>query len=83
MKRIDALPPNLAPRGLGRVEAAAYVGISVNTFDNLVNAGQMPPPKIIGARKIWDRHAVDKAFAALPDQNGNREYDDVWSRVAV
>jgi hypothetical protein len=31
-----------------------------------VKDGRMPRPKQIGARRIFDRHALDAAFAALP-----------------
>lgn len=54
------LPPSLAPRGLSRIEAAAYVGMSPNHFDAQVRAGRMPRPKRVpGAedtrgRLIWD-----------------------------
>ena len=61
------LPPNLAPRGIGRVGAASYIGISPSKFDELVADGRMPPPKRIDGRKIWDVKALDKAFEALPE----------------
>jgi predicted DNA-binding transcriptional regulator AlpA len=68
--RHTALPPTLAPRGLSRPEAAAYIGVGVCKFDRLVEAGQMPRAKDLGGRKVWDRHALDIAFAALPDEAG-------------
>jgi predicted DNA-binding transcriptional regulator AlpA len=61
------LPQSLAPRGLSREEAAAYVGVSPSLFDALVKDGRMPVPKRINSRKVWDRLQVDGAFAALPD----------------
>lgn len=54
-------------RGLSREEAAVYVGVSPTTFSELVEAGRMPPPKLIGARRVWDLVALDSAFEALPD----------------
>jgi predicted DNA-binding transcriptional regulator AlpA len=75
-----SLPPNLAPRGLSRVEAAGYVGIGVGLFDKLVAQRLMPKPKRIARRLVWDRFKLDEAFAALPDEDG--EPDDVWSRAA-
>lgn len=64
----------LAPRGLDRLEAAAYVGVSATTFDGLVLDGRMPKGKRVGdperGRVVWDRHALDAAFAALPDSDG-------------
>jgi predicted DNA-binding transcriptional regulator AlpA len=60
------LPPSLPPRGLSRAVAAAYIGISPTLFDELVKDGRMPRPKLINSRTIWDRHAIDEAFSALP-----------------
>jgi predicted DNA-binding transcriptional regulator AlpA len=63
----DILPPSLAPRGLSRVQAAVYVGISPTKFDELVKDGRMPRPKRVDHRTVWDRIRLDEAFAALPD----------------
>ena len=76
MPRYDALPPQLAPRGLCREAAAQYVGVSAAKFDQLVDAGDMPGPKTIGSRKVWDREALDVAFVALPDDDGINEWDE-------
>jgi excisionase family DNA binding protein len=75
-RRREVLPPNLAPRGLSRAEAAAYVGVSVGTFTLMVGDGRMPPPKVIGTRLVWDRLALDRAFAELPDAGGRAEEDE-------
>lgn len=75
MARREALPPNLPPRGLSREEAAAYVGLSPGSFDKLVQEGGMPPPKRVGARKIWDIRAVDRAFAKLPRHSQINPWD--------
>lgn len=64
---VNVLPPSLAPRGLSRVQAAAYVGVSASLFDAMVDDGRMPRPKCINARRVWDRVQLDEAFAALPD----------------
>jgi predicted DNA-binding transcriptional regulator AlpA len=53
--------------------AAEYVGVSPSKFDELVRVGQLPKPKRIGARVLWDRHAVDAAFANLPGDNDNQD----------
>ncbi|MGE3712229.1 MAG: helix-turn-helix transcriptional regulator, partial [Hyphomicrobiaceae bacterium] len=63
----DVLPSSLPPRGLSRIEAAAYVGISPTKFDELVSDGRMPGPKRIDGRRVWDRLQLDRAFNALPD----------------
>lgn len=83
--RTDVLPASLPPRGLSREEAAAYVGVGVTKFDAMVTDGRMPHPKKIDGRRVWDRHRLDSAFAALPTEGGddNEGADDVWDRVAV
>lgn len=62
------------PRGLNRAEAARYVGVSPNTFDKLVAEGRMPRAKRVGARLIFDRQALDVAFATL-GEDGERVND--------
>lgn len=61
-----ASPFWLAPRGVSRVDAAAYIGVSPSLFDMLVKDGRMPASKRINARTVWDRREVDAAFDALP-----------------
>lgn len=61
-----ALPANLPPRGLNRLAAAAYIGVSATKFDDMVKDGRMPAPKVVDARRVWDRRALDAAFDALP-----------------
>lgn len=63
--RHEALPPPTR-RGLHREESAAYVGVSPNTFDRMIADGLMPKPKQVYGRKLWDAHALDRAFNALP-----------------
>jgi len=70
---ISPLPLSLPPRGLSRPQAAAVVGVSVGTFDVMVNDGRMPRPKRIGTRKLWDRVRVEEAFVELPEEGGGHE----------
>lgn len=63
--RISPLPPSLPPRGLSRVQAAAYIGVSPSLFDAMVNDGRMPKPTRINARTVWDRFKIDQAFSEL------------------
>lgn len=63
-----SLPDSLAPIGLNRVQAAAYVGVSPTKFDEMVSDGRMPRPKRVDGRTIWDRESVYEAFKALPDE---------------
>ncbi|SHF04090.1 hypothetical protein SAMN02745157_1498 [Kaistia soli DSM 19436] len=74
----DVLPRSLAPRGLNRAEAAAYVGVSPTLFDEMVKDGRMPGPKRVNARTIWDLRRLDQCFDALPDENAR---DDPWGSV--
>jgi hypothetical protein len=74
--RHRALPPNLSPLGVSRDEAAAFVGVSVSKFDQLVNDGRMTPPKRIDGRKVWDTRALTAAFDALPGDDAPNPWDD-------
>jgi predicted DNA-binding transcriptional regulator AlpA len=53
-------------RGLRRVEAAVYVGVSPTKFDEMVQDGRMPHPKKIDSANVWDIRDIDSAFDALP-----------------
>ena len=50
---LSAIRP-IPRRGLSRVEAAMYIGISASKFDELVRDGRLPGPKRIDGRKVWD-----------------------------
>lgn len=78
-RRADTLPPSLPPRGLSRLEAAAYIGVSPSLFDEMVKDGRMPIPKHINSRVIWDRLRLDESFEALPDT----EHQNPWDKAAV
>jgi predicted DNA-binding transcriptional regulator AlpA len=75
-RRAEILPLSLAPRGLSRVEAAAYIGVSPSLFDQMVADGRMPPPKHINSRVIWDRLRLDIAFEGLPDKQDRNPWDE-------
>ena len=83
----DALPASLPPRGLSREVAAAYIGVSPPTFDNLVREGKMPKPFEIGTRRVWDRVEIDALFPALPRREETSNVSaagrraDVWDRA--
>ena len=81
MSRQVALPPTLAPRLINREAAAAYVNVSPTTFDEMVIARTMPPPKLLtGRRKAWDVRALDRAIDNLPTA-GIVLADDTWDDV--
>jgi hypothetical protein len=50
MGRYDALPPGLAPRGLTREAAAAYVGLSPAAFDKARRENKYPGPTLPGGK---------------------------------
>lgn len=62
-------------RGLNRVEAAGYVGVSPSLFDEMVRDRRMPRPIKINTRSVWDRRKLDAAFEALP---GNEPVSNPW-----
>jgi hypothetical protein len=74
-RRGAALPASLAPRGLSRDQAAGYIGVSAAKFDQMVTDGRMPKPKMIDARVLWDRWALDVAFETLPDREKSNPWD--------
>jgi predicted DNA-binding transcriptional regulator AlpA len=75
-ERVTACPlPSIL--GLNREQAAAYIGVSVSLFDEMVADGRMPRPKRANSRNIWDRRSLEKAFARLPggEDDDNEEWD--------
>jgi hypothetical protein len=79
----EVLPISLPPRGLSRVQAAAYIGVSPTLFDEMVGDRRMPRPKRINRRLVWDRFLLDIAFQELPTDGEDERADDVWSRCAA
>ncbi len=71
----EVLPSSLAPRGLSRVQSAAYVGTGPTLFDEMVEDGRMPSPKRINSKTIWDRLALDEAFVGLPSDEDANPWD--------
>ena len=57
------------PRGLSRTAASRYVGVSARHFDRMVASGDLPQPKRLGNRVIWDRVALDMHIEALPESD--------------
>ena len=73
-------PPRIEPRGLGRVDAARYLGISPSKFDEMRKDGRVGPARLIDGRKVWDVRDLDLAFEALPLESDEDTED--WN-VAV
>ena len=83
LERRNILPDSLPPRGLCRVEAAAYIGVSPSTFDKMIQEGLMPPAKRINTRCVWDRRKLDLAFDDLPEPVSQSSQHDKWANLAV
>jgi hypothetical protein len=67
-------------RGLSRVEAALYLGISPSKFDELRKDGRVCPARLIDGRKVWDVRELDLVFEAFPLESTDAAED--WN-VAV
>jgi len=66
-------------RGLSRIEAAWYIGVSPSKFDQWVDDGRMPQPKCPDGphgRKLWDIRELDVAFEALGEES--QVADNTW-----
>jgi predicted DNA-binding transcriptional regulator AlpA len=82
MPRQAALPPTLPPRLISREAAAAYVCVSPNTFDEMVQEGRMPRPRRLSdRRKAWDVRSLDAAIDALPVDGEASVADDTWNDI--
>jgi hypothetical protein len=73
-----AVGVGIARRGLSRVEAAIYVGISPSKFDQLIAGGRMPGPRRIDSRKVWDVRELDLFFDELPRHHAE-EAVNTWA----
>lgn len=70
----------IVPRGLRRVDAAAYLGISPSHFDKQVRSGTAPAPLQLFGVNVWDRAALDALFGAVP-QTANDNDSDYWDKA--
>jgi predicted DNA-binding transcriptional regulator AlpA len=68
--------------GLPRPAAAAYIGVGVSLFDEMVADGRMPRPKQINSRKVWHREPLAEAFAELPEEGQGQESSSPWMDCA-
>jgi hypothetical protein len=67
-------------RGLSRIEAACYLGISPSKFDELRKSNRIGPAKILDGRKLFPIEMLDDFFDELPDESDEAAED--WT-VAV
>lgn len=49
----------IIPRGLSRLDASKYIGVSPVTFDKLVRDGIIAAPVKLRGRKVYDRFKID------------------------
>lgn len=61
------------PRGLSRLRAAFYCGMTPQAFDRLVTKGDIPKSTRVEGRQLWDRFQVDKSLDALFGTNSQGE----------
>jgi len=48
----------------------------------MVDDCRMPKPKLINARRVWSRMALEKAFGLLPEEaQDNDTSSDPWANV--
>ena len=67
-------------RGLNRRAAAAYVGVGLTKFDEMVSDGRMPRPRLIDSIRSWDRHELDFYYSELPhDGEAEKTASDQWA----
>src|SRR5262245_11432411 len=80
MSRIQLAKSPAPRRGLSRIDAAIYVGISPSKFDQMVADGRMPGARRIDGRKVWDVRELDLCFDDLPRADdaspGGSSWDD-------
>jgi predicted DNA-binding transcriptional regulator AlpA len=65
---------------LSRVNAAAYLGISISLLLTEVAKGNLPAPRHIGSRALWVRAELDRAFGveAKTPPDVPQEPSDRW-----
>mgnify|MGYP001291320141 CR=1 FL=1 len=76
----DAKPTvqiNMTPRGLKRKYAAAYLGVSASTFDQMRKDGTVAKPKKYGDNKLFDRHDLDDAYEKLPEWEESKKPNEL------
>lgn len=71
----------LAPRGLRRDQAAAYIGVSPSKFDDWVSRSIMPGAGRIDGICIWDRLALDAAFNGLFEAPAPKSSHKSWDAL--
>lgn len=73
-----ALERPIPRRGLSRVEAAAYIGVSPSKFDELRKANRIAPPKILDGRLIFTLEKLDEFIDGFPTKTMRRPKTGRW-----
>jgi hypothetical protein len=68
---------NMNPRGLKRKVAAAYMGVSPTTFDEMRKDGTVAPPRKYRGNKIFDVRDLDDAYENLPTDEKPNSWDEL------
>lgn len=82
MRKADIASRLPVRRGLGEAEAAVYLSLSPSLFRELVERGEMPRPRVLRSRRIWDVDDLDAAFRDLPREGVDAEID-TWADVGA
>lgn len=69
---------NTTPRGLSKNNAAAYVGCGPTKFEEMVKAGIMPKPRLIGVKRVWDTIELNERFEDLPRAKTPNDEKNDW-----
>jgi hypothetical protein len=75
--RCQAATRPIVRRGLSRLEAATYLGISPSKFDELRKANRIAPPKVLDGRLIFTVERLDEFLDSLPDEN--QTFNNEWT----
>jgi excisionase family DNA binding protein len=68
-----------SPLSLNARKAASYLSVGLSRFREMVREGQMPKPKLVGKKKLWDRRDLEAAFSALGQSEDSHE--NSWDEV--
>ena len=81
---MTAPPPLLPPEGIGRTEAAAFCGLSLNSFNVAVKDGRLPQPIRFGkknGRYIWTVTGLRSALCKEGDLTEKLPAERNWGDV--
>ena len=81
---MTSAPPSLPPEGIGRAEAAAFCGLSLNSFDVAVKDGRLPQPIRFGkknGRYIWTVTGLRLALCKEGDLTEKLPAERNWGDV--